>query len=141
MTSQRWRPVAHVAIRDRAEARSIRDALHRQGFLVFEHADGLDLVAALADLIVERRGWQPQLIVADVRSRGCSGRTIASGLHELGITTPVILIASPEDPVPARDRLWVVEPAIAAQRVPELARRWAPVRILDAGFEPERALA
>ena len=43
------------------------------------------------------------------------------------------------DPIPVRDRLWIVAPELAPIRVPELARAWAPVRVLD--FEPERALA
>jgi FixJ family two-component response regulator len=135
---QRWRPVAHVAITDRKSSRQIVLELQRQGWLVFEHPDGVALLAALAE-VIDGRGWQPQLIVADVRSHGCSGRTIAAGLHELGITTPVILIATPSDPIPTRDQLWVVDSDSASRRVPDLARRWAPVRVLDR--EPARALA
>jgi CheY-like chemotaxis protein len=134
-----WRPVAHVALANHRDARQISVALQRQGYLVFEHADGVALVAALADHIEQRQGRPPDLIVADVRARGCSGATVASGLHELGIITPVILIAGATDPVPVRDQLWTVSPADAASQVPALARRWAPVRLLES--EPVRLQA
>ena len=129
---QCWRPVAHVAIANHRDAREISAALQRQGYLVFEHADGVALVGALADHIEQRQGRPPDLIVADVRTHGCSGATIARGLHELGVPTPVILIAGATDAVPARDQLWTVDPAEAKGLVPQLARRWAPVRMLDA---------
>ena len=134
-----WRPVAHVAIANNYDAHRITEILQRQGYQVFEHADGVELVGALADHIEQRQGRPPDLIVADVRTRGCSGMTVAAGLHELGVTTPVILIAESSDPIPLRDQLWTVDPEIALTRIPELARRWAPVRLLEP--EPVRLQA
>lgn len=140
-----WRPVAHVAITRSREATQIVEALHRQGYQVFEHADGVELVGALADLIDRRQARQPALIVADLRLRGCLGTTIARGLHELGITTPVILIATDEevgeliDRIPMTDHLWTVDPAVATRQVPELAREFSPLRLLER--EPPRLQA
>jgi CheY-like chemotaxis protein len=134
-----WRPVAHVAISNLHAARQIVQALHRQGYQVFEHLDGIELVGALSDHIERRHGKPPDVIVADVRLRGCSGVTVAAGLRDLGVATPVILVASPDDPVPERELLWRVDPEEAVTRVPEIARRWAPVRILEP--EPVRLQA
>jgi hypothetical protein len=144
---QRWRPIACVTISDRGLATRIVDALQRQGYCVLEHRTGLDLIGALADLIEGaqervRVPWRPQLIVVDVRTRGCSGTTIARGLHDLGISVPIILIGKPGACVPA-DHVFAVTPEEAVARVPELARRWAPVRVLDLDppRQPERVLA
>jgi len=141
---ERWRPIAYTAIANRLQAKRIVEALQRQGYLVLEHATGFHLVASLAD-VIEGAGrntlvW-PHLIVADVRSPGCSGASIANGLRDLGIEIPIILIAGEHDPVPPRERMFVVEAAAAAVRVPELAKHWAPIRLLDRTREPERMLA
>jgi hypothetical protein len=141
MAPERWRPIAYTAIADRLQARRIADALHRLGFLVLEHATGLHLVGALADVIEGSRNplvW-PHLIVTDVRSAGCSGATIAGGLRELGVEIPIILIAGDDDPVPALDRTFIVEYEQATGRVPELAKRWAPAHLLlERGATPQR---
>lgn len=134
---EHWRPSAFTAIADRSRAKRIVDALHRQGFLVHEHPTGFHLVSALADLIEGRATPCPQLIVADVRSAGCSGATIANGLRDLGIEIPVILIGD-ADPAPS---VFVVDDSTAITRVPELARRWAPIRLLERRREPERLQA
>ncbi|MBA2540095.1 MAG: response regulator [Deltaproteobacteria bacterium] len=140
---ERWRPIAYTAIADRGQAKRIVDALHRQGYLVLEHATGFHLVASLADVIEGGRSslvW-PQLIVADVRSPGRSGASIANGLRDLGIEIPIILISGEHDLVPPRDQMFVVEAEAAVSRVPELAQHWSPIRLLDRPREPERMLA
>lgn len=130
-TPERWRPIAYTAIADRQQSRRIADALHRQGFIVLEQPTGFHLVGALASVIEGNSPVWPHLIVADVRSAGCSGAAIADGLRELGIEIPIILIVGENDPVPSLERMFAVEYEEATRRVPELARHWAPARLLS----------
>ena len=119
-----WRPVAYVAMQDRAARQRIVNVLERAGWAVIPQPSGFHLIRAIAGIIDGHQPWlRPGLIVVDTRSRGCAGTTIAAGLRDLGITIPIVLIAAPGETLPVSpDRtLRIVDSASAEQTVAELA--------------------
>jgi hypothetical protein len=119
-----WRPVAYVAMQDRAARQRIVDVLAQAGWAVIPQPSGFHLIQAIAGVIDGHQPWlRPGLIVVDARSRGCAGTTIAAGLRDLGITIPIVLIAAPGEKLPVSpDRtLRIVDSASAELTVAELA--------------------
>jgi hypothetical protein len=94
-----WRPVAYVALRDESLRRAMTDALGREGWTVIATPTGYHLVESMADFLLGQNAWlRPALVIAEARSPGCSGMTLARGLRDLGWPTPVVLIVrSPDD--------------------------------------------
>jgi DNA-binding response OmpR family regulator len=91
-TSALCRPVVYITVRRPDVRAQIRDALEHQGWTVIEQPTGFHLIQQIADLI-DGHPWRvPALIVVDRISPGCSGTTIATGLRELGVATPVVLV-------------------------------------------------
>jgi CheY-like chemotaxis protein len=121
-----WRPVAHVAMQERAARDRIVSVLERAGWTVILQPSGFHLIQAIAGIIDGHQPWlRPGLIVVDARSRGCAGTTIAAGLRDLGITIPIVLIAAPGEalPVSPDQSLRIVDSAAAEEAVAELATR------------------
>jgi len=120
----RWRPVAYVAIQDRAARQRIVDVLACAGWAVIPQPSGFHLIQAIAGVIDGHQPWlRPGLIVVDARSRGCAGTTIAAGLRDLKITIPIVLIGARGEALPVSpDRtLRIVDSAAAENAVAELA--------------------
>lgn len=123
--TEQWRPVGYVTVADPECREQIAAVLNRQGWLVIEPATGFHLVEALSGLITGDAPWlRPNLIVVDAVARGCAGQTIASGLRELGLGIPVILVTSDRAPVIDRDTI-VADPITAPAIVGELAKPWS----------------
>jgi FixJ family two-component response regulator len=119
-----WRPIAYVAMQDRAARQHIVNVLERAGWAVIPQPSGFHLIQAIADMIDGHQSWlRPGLIVVDARSRGCAGTTIAAGLRDLGISIPIVLIAGPGEalPVSPDQTLRIVDSASAETAVAELA--------------------
>jgi hypothetical protein len=124
-----WRPIAFVSLQAIGLREQIRAVLDSAGWAVVDHPSGFHVVRAVADLIEDRAVWRrPGLIVIDAWSRGCAGVSLATGLHELGVAIPVVVVA----PGPAPDgaaasivssRAYVVDADKAPQVVATLARR------------------
>lgn len=122
--SNRWRPIALVAMRDHAARQRITNVLEQSGWTALDKPTGFHLVEAISGVIDGHPSWlRPSLIVVDAWSPGCAGTTIAAGLRELGITIPIVLIAAPGTPLPVSpDRtLRIVDAASAEAAVLELA--------------------
>jgi FixJ family two-component response regulator len=123
-TDHCWRPVAYVSMQDRTARQRIVHVLERAGWAVIPQPSGFHLIQAIAGVIDGQQPWlRPGLIVADTRSRGCAGTTIAAGLRDLGITIPIVLIAAAGEtlPVSSDQTLRIVDSASAEQTVDELA--------------------
>jgi CheY-like chemotaxis protein len=121
---QYWRPVACVAMQDRAARERIVNVLERAGWTVILQPSGFHLIQAIAGVIDGHRPWlRPSLIVVDARSRGCAGTTIAAGLRDLGITIPIVLISAPGQalPVSSDPSLRIVDSVAAEKTVAEFA--------------------
>ncbi len=132
---EHWRPVAYVTLQDKAARAEIVTMLERSGWAVITQPTGFHLIQAISGVIEGHHvGLRPSLIVIDVRSRGCSGVTIAAGLRDLGVTIPIVLVAAPGDalPVSADETLRIVDAAAANTVVAELAVR-ARAPNLEAG--------
>ena len=116
--------IVHVSVADFACRQRISDALRRQGWHVVEQPTGFHLLQNIADVIEGQTERLPALLVVDVRSRGCSGLSIAAGLRELGVRIPLILVAKPGDPVTITDdaTIRVVGPNRAVAAIAEIAR-------------------
>jgi CheY-like chemotaxis protein len=125
---QCWRPVAYVAMQERAARQRIVDVLERAGWAVIPQPSGFHLIQSIAGVIDGHQAWlRPRLIVVDARSRGCAGTTIAAGLRDLGITIPIVLIAAPSEalPVSPDQTLRIVDSESAEPVVAELATCWS----------------
>lgn len=112
----RARPVAYIAIHDRAARARIVSVLEHAGWAVIPQPTGFHVIQAISGVIEGDHTWlQPSLIVVDARARGCAGTTIAAGLRELGITIPIVLVAAPGESLPiSPDRaLYIVDSASA----------------------------
>jgi hypothetical protein len=124
----RWRPVAHVALRDDALRAAVVAALHDAGWAVVEARTGYHLVRALSGLILGDKPWlQVGMVVVDDALPGCRGSAIARGLRELAIDVPLAIIAPAGDPEIARlddpdRRVHVLDPALATIGVTAIAR-------------------
>ncbi|HEY5936185.1 MAG TPA: hypothetical protein VIU61_16155, partial [Kofleriaceae bacterium] len=120
-----WRPVGYVTVAERRCREQIAAALNSQGWLVVEPPTGFHVVEAISGLITGDAPWlRPGLIVIDAAARGCAGTTIASGLRDLGIEIPMILVTSDRAPVIDRDVI-VADPITAPAVVGELAKPWS----------------
>ena len=87
-------PLGFVAVRDHNCHAHITTTLRHVGWRLVEFASGYHIVEALAEVIMgDVIGIQPNLIIVDAISAGCSGMTIAAGFRDLGIEIPMILIA------------------------------------------------
>lgn len=123
-TDQCRRPVAYVAMHERAARQRIVNVLERAGWAVIPQPSGFHLIQAIAGLIDGHQAWlRPGLIVVDAHARGCAGTTIAAGLRDLGITIPIVLIAAPSEalPVSPDQTLRIVDRESAVATVAELA--------------------
>lgn len=121
---QCWRPVAYVSMQDRAARQQIMSVLERANWAVIPQPSGFHLIQAISGVIEGQQPWlRPGLIVVDARSRGCSGTTIAAGLRDLGITIPIVLIATAGEtlPVSPDKTIRIVDSVSAVKTVTELA--------------------
>lgn len=129
-------PIAYVTMQDSAARARIMNVLERAGWAVVSTPTGFHLIEAISELIDGDRPWlRPGLIIVDARSRGCSGLTIATGLRDLGIGIPIVLVAAPGEalPVPRDATVGVVDAASAAAMVEALIGKRTPaVRLRDA---------
>lgn len=121
----------YAAIRDEALRAELSRSLARLGWRVVARPTGFHLVQELADVILDPApASRPAigLLVVDEPSPGCRGSSIARGLRELGIEAPVTVIAPPEvaPPEAPEERIYVVEPHLAAITVPAIARHHHP---------------
>jgi hypothetical protein len=125
-----WTPVAYLAIGDPAIHEAVANELRQQGWMVIPHPTSFHLVRAIADVIEGGTSWlRPQMIVIDVWGRGCSGLTIACGLRDLGISTPIVLVRDQGDGAEPRQTLHDVEivaSADASRVVSERCRKLCP---------------
>jgi hypothetical protein len=125
--SETWRPVAFVSLQSIDLRDHVRATLESAGWVVVEHATGFHIVRAIADLIDGRTVWRrPGLIVVDAWSRGCAGVSIATGLHDLGVEIPIVVVAAGAVMADARiqsRRAYIVDPEDAPRFVAALARR------------------
>lgn len=137
------RPIVYIAVEDSACRAAIVDALHRQGAAVLEFRTGFHLLGALADLI-EGAGpsLRPGLVVVDAVLRGCSGMTIAAGLRDLELQIPVVVVATPGEPMLDFDGpIQVVSSTRAASAIAEIARTLSPAHLLGEAGLPEHVVA
>jgi CheY-like chemotaxis protein len=115
-----------VAVRDLDCRSTITTSLRRLGWSVVEYASGFHLVQAMSDVIGGGHGWpNPDLIVVDSISPGCSGLTIAAGFRDLGIEIPIILVGPRKAQAklePTGPEVILIEPAAAATALVVLAK-------------------
>lgn len=122
---ERWRPLAYVTVHDTGVRSRILDVLEGAGWTTIVQPTGIHLIDALAGLIDGNAAWRrPGLIVVDAYPRGCAGITIATGLRDLGVAIPTVLLATPGARlgVTPDASLHVVDPATAAAFIAELVR-------------------
>lgn len=101
-SNDNWRPIAYLTLKDSALCARLTAALEHHGWTVVRPPTGFHLVQSLADVIDGHRLWlRPSLIVMDVRSPGCSGLSLATGLHDLGIAIPILLVTPDGEPLAA----------------------------------------
>jgi hypothetical protein len=123
--NEQWRPVAYVTLRDQTAREKIAGVLERAGWAVIPKPTGFHLIQAIAGVVEGDRAWlRPGLIVIDAMSHGCAGTTIATGLRDLGIKIPIVLIAAAGEalPISSDDTLRIIDSASAHAVVAELAR-------------------
>ncbi len=123
--AERERQVAYVSMQDSGARSRIVALLEREGWAVIPQPTGFHLLSAIAGLIDGDEAWlRPSLIIIDAWARGCAGTTIATGLRELGISIPIVLIAAPGQRLPVSpDRtLRIVDSEAAEAAVAELVR-------------------
>jgi len=127
------RPVAYLTMQDKAARARIVAVLELAGWSVVLQPTGFHLIQAIAGVIDGRQPWlRPGLVIVDARSRGCAGTTIAAGLRELGITIPIVLVASSAEalPISSDATLRIVDNETAAATVAELVGHRPPVHEL-----------
>jgi hypothetical protein len=81
----------YVAVSDPTMRARIVEDLRREGWTVVERPTGFHVLADIADIIdgsCERR----VKIVVDAYARGCTGKSLAAGLRELGVPVPVEVV-------------------------------------------------
>lgn len=115
-----FRPIAYIALHD-AEARACATRiLEHAGWTVLHQPTGFHLLHAISGLIEGDHAWlRPGLIVVDAFARGCAGTTIATGLRELGITIPIVLVTAAGQPLalPTADPMLRVTTLADVERV------------------------
>jgi hypothetical protein len=123
-TETRTVPTCYTAIRDEAIRAELARSLARLGWRVVDRQTAFHVVQELADAILEQAPPPIGMVVVDEPSPGCRGSSLARGLRELGIEVPVTLIAPPEvaPPEAPEERIYVVEPGLAALAIPTIAR-------------------
>jgi hypothetical protein len=127
-----WQPIAYVALADPDARHRLATLLERAGWTVIVPPTGFHLVRAIAGVIEGQHLWRrPSLIVVDAWARGCAGTTIATGLRELGIMIPIVLVAAPGEslPVSSLPRVHIVERELAERVVADLAGAAGPRRL------------
>ena len=132
MTHPSHPPLAYVALGDPRERDAVLSTLNRAGWESIPEASGFHLLRALGD-VIDGSQRAPDLIVIDAFSRGCAGTTIARGLRDLRIATPIVLVA-PRDHAVALDadaRTYVVETGTAVRAIEAIA---APLRASQAAL-------
>lgn len=118
-------PTCYTAIRDESLRAELARSLARLGWRVVDRQTAFHLVEELADVILEQAPAPPiGMVVVDEPSPGCRGSSLARGLRDLGIEVPVTVVAPPEvaPPEAPEERIYVVEPRLAALAVPTIAR-------------------
>jgi len=95
-----------IGISDPEVLQAVKSALEELEYDVVAVTDGFHLVEKMADEILdERHGRRPSLIVADALLPGCTGLSLLAGLRELTWGVPVVLLA-PQDDEAVRQRAW-----------------------------------
>jgi hypothetical protein len=142
------RPIAYVAVEDGSTRANIIATLERAGWAVIPQPTGFHLLQAIADVIDGNYTWlDPMLIVIDAYARGCAGTTIATGLRDLGITIPILLLTSRGEHVPVtgdealrivddRDATTIAEVLAAARPPPRLVVHERPAELGQLGPAP-----
>jgi len=118
-------PTCYTAIRDESLRAELGRSLSRLGWRVIDRPTGFHLIQELADVILEEAPRPTVgLLVVDEPSPGCRGSSIARGLRALGIEVPVTVLAPPglAPPEAPEERIYVIEPELAAIAVPTIAR-------------------
>lgn len=130
-TAASWQPLAYVTVADERCRAQVGEVLQRHGWLVIEHPSAFHLLADLADVIEQRSGApRPCLIVVDEVARGVAGTTLARGLRELGLITPVVLIGGPRGTSPLGPAVYAVDREEAATAIAALVGPWSPPAVL-----------
>lgn len=81
----------YVAVSDAATRARITDSLRREGWTVVERPTSFHVLGDIAD-IIEGTAQRPVKIVVDAYARGCTGKSLETGLRELGVPIPVEII-------------------------------------------------
>jgi CheY-like chemotaxis protein len=142
-TAAPWRPVVYIAVDDPACRDRITETLRRLGWNPIEQPSGFHVLRAIADAVDRDDSIPPGLIVVDEVSRGCSGRTLAEGLRELGCGVPIVLVRAPRPgPRPRyRHGVYVVDHAHAPDAITALVRPWSPIAFTQPAPLRIRAMA
>ncbi len=86
----------YVAVSDAATRARIVEDLRREGWTVIERPTGFHVLSDIADLIDGTDGSAARerrvKVVVDAYARGCTGKSLAAGLRELGVPIPVELV-------------------------------------------------
>lgn len=123
-----WRPVAYLAIADRALRARLRDRLRPLGWAVVDSSVAQHLLQTLAGPLRRDEPWlRPGLVVIDSPAACGSAHATARELRAVAPDLPIVVVVpgSPvgaDDPAPGIHR---VDPAIACEVVIDLARRAA----------------
>ena len=82
----------YVAISDATTRARIIEKLGREGWTVVERPTGFHVLGDIADVIDGTTRERPVKIVVDAYARGCTGKSLAAGLRELGVQIPVEIV-------------------------------------------------
>jgi DNA-binding NtrC family response regulator len=94
-TERRSVPRRILLAEDDAEMRKmLSQALSREGHLITECPDGVDLLLHLAPLLEPAGRVEFDLVISDIRMPGLTGMEILEGLTKCGDRIPVILITA-----------------------------------------------
>jgi DNA-binding response OmpR family regulator len=90
------RPARIVVAEDDLEMRRlVVDCLRKEGYEVHEVADGAQLLLRIEDSFFLRQAPVPiDLFVTDIRMPAYTGLEILSGLREVGLQTPVVIMTA-----------------------------------------------
>ena len=84
-----------VAVSDAAKRARIVEELRREGWTVIERPTGFHVLADIADLIDGKDDAARERrvkVIVDAYARGCTGKSLAAGLRELGVPIPVEVV-------------------------------------------------
>lgn len=82
----------YIAISDATMRARIVENLRREGWTVVERPTGFHVLGDIADIIDGTTRERPVKIVVDAHARGCTGKSLKAGLHELGVPIPVEIV-------------------------------------------------